>query len=117
MLIDVSYDCALKTLGGLMRERRQSLGMSLTLAAQAAGTSKGHLSHVEAGRDRPSRELVMFYEEHFNADGQIWTAYVDAITGPPASVTGSVELVRDDDEKRGGPLCQGVVRHLPLSNH
>jgi transcriptional regulator with XRE-family HTH domain len=78
----VSYDSALETLGALMRELRQAGGMSLTGTAQAAGTSKGHLSHVECGRDRPSWELVAFYEERFNADGQLWTAFVEVVAGP-----------------------------------
>jgi transcriptional regulator with XRE-family HTH domain len=82
MLVDVSHDSALITLGGTMRELRRAVGMSLTDAAQAAGTSKSHLSHVETGRDRPSWELVAFYEERFNADGQLWTAYIEAVAGP-----------------------------------
>ena len=65
-----------------MRELRQAVGMSLTGTAQAAGTSKSHLSHVERGRDRPSGELVAFYEERFNADGQLWTAYIEVVAGP-----------------------------------
>jgi len=82
MLVAVSHDSALITLGGLMRELRQAVGMSLTGTAQAAGTSKGHLSHVETGRDRPSWELVAFYEERFTADGQLWAAYIEAVAGP-----------------------------------
>jgi transcriptional regulator with XRE-family HTH domain len=72
---------ALQNLGALMRELRRAGGMSLTGAAQAAGTDKGHLSHVECGRDRPSWELVAFYEESFNADGQLWTAFIDVVAG------------------------------------
>jgi transcriptional regulator with XRE-family HTH domain len=78
----MSRDSAMETLGGLMRELRQAGGMSLTGTAQAAGTSKGHLSHVECGRDRPSWELVAFYEERFHADGQLWTAFIEAVAGP-----------------------------------
>lgn len=82
MLTGVSHDSALITLGGLMRELRQAAGMSLTGAAAATGTSKGHLSHVETGRDRPSWELVSFYEERFNADGQLWAVYIEVVAGP-----------------------------------
>lgn len=78
----MSQDSAQVTLGALMRELRRAGGMSLTGTAQAAGTSKSHLSHVESGRDRPSWELVAFYEEHFNADGQLWTAYIQVAAGP-----------------------------------
>jgi transcriptional regulator with XRE-family HTH domain len=77
----MSYDSALEILGALMRELRRADGMSLTATAQAAGTDKGHLSHVERGRDRPSRELVAFYEERFNADGQLWSAFVEVVAG------------------------------------
>jgi transcriptional regulator with XRE-family HTH domain len=65
-----------------MRELRRASDTSLTDTAQAAGTSKGHLSHVELGRDRPSWELVAFYEERFNADGQIWSAFTELVAGP-----------------------------------
>jgi len=82
MLTDVSHDSALMTLGGLMRELRQATGLSLTSCARAAGTSKSHLSHVETGRDRPSWELVSFYEKHFSADGQLWAVYIEAVAGP-----------------------------------
>ena len=84
ILVDVSHDSALKTLGALMRELRQAGGMSLTETAQAALTNKGHLSHVECGRDRPSPELVAFYEERFHADGQLWTAFIDLVAAPRA---------------------------------
>jgi transcriptional regulator with XRE-family HTH domain len=72
---------SMHNLGALMRELRQAGGMSLTGAAQAAGTGKSHLSHVECGRDRPSWELVAFYEERFNADGEIWTAFIEVVAG------------------------------------
>jgi len=73
---------AQQNLGALMRELRRAGGMSLASTAKAAGIDKGHLSHVEHGRDRPSRELVAFYEELFNADGQLWTAFIELVAGP-----------------------------------
>jgi transcriptional regulator with XRE-family HTH domain len=78
----VSRDSALDILGRLMRELREASGRSLTAAALGAGTSKGHLSNVERGRDRPSWELVMFYEDQFSADGQLWTVFAEATAGP-----------------------------------
>jgi transcriptional regulator with XRE-family HTH domain len=78
----MSRDRALEILGALMRELRRAGDMSLTATAQAAGTSKGHLSHVECGRDRPSWDLVAFYEERFNGDGQIWSAFIELVAGP-----------------------------------
>jgi transcriptional regulator with XRE-family HTH domain len=73
---------ALHNLGALMRELRRAGGMSLASTAEAVGTGKSHLSHVECGRDRPSWELVAFYEERFNADGQLWTAFIELVAGP-----------------------------------
>jgi transcriptional regulator with XRE-family HTH domain len=81
ILVRVSYAGALETLGALMRELRRAGGMSLTGAAEAAGTSKSHLSHVERGRDRPSAELVAFYEARFNADGQLWSTFIQVVAG------------------------------------
>jgi transcriptional regulator with XRE-family HTH domain len=78
----VSHDSALQILGALMRELRQAGQMSLAGTAQATGTSKSHLSHVENGRDRPSWELVAFYEERFNADGQLWATFIEVVAGP-----------------------------------
>jgi transcriptional regulator with XRE-family HTH domain len=78
----MSRDRALGILGALMRELRRASDMSLTATAQAAGTSKSHLSHVECGRDRPSWDLVAFYEQRFNADGQLWSAFIELVAGP-----------------------------------
>ncbi|HSZ40479.1 MAG TPA: NBR1-Ig-like domain-containing protein [Trebonia sp.] len=78
----MSRDGAQATLGALMRELREACGISLTSAAQASGASKSHLSHVECGRDRPNWEIVAFYEENFNADGQLWAAFVEVAAGP-----------------------------------
>jgi transcriptional regulator with XRE-family HTH domain len=92
ILDDVSHDSALRNLGNLMRELRQTGGMSLTGTAQATGSSKSHLSHVECGRDRPGWELVAFYEERFNADGQLWAAFIEVVTGPrPRQRSGSAD--------------------------
>lgn len=78
----MSRDSALVTLGSLMRELRLASHMSLTEIARATGTSKSHLSHVECGRDRPGWELVAFYEERFNAEGQLWTVFTELVAGP-----------------------------------
>jgi hypothetical protein len=31
---------------------------------------------------RPGWELVAFYEERFNADGQLWAVYIETVAGP-----------------------------------
>lgn len=37
--------------------------------AKAFGCSASHISRVEQGHNRPSRQLVLFYEETFDCDG------------------------------------------------
>jgi transcriptional regulator with XRE-family HTH domain len=65
-----------------MRFLRQAAGVSLEEVARALGTSKGHLSNAERGRDRPSLDIVAFYEDQFGADGQLWSTYVESLTSP-----------------------------------
>ena len=79
-------DGALETLGELLRLARKSSGTTLIEMARIAGVSKGHLSHVENGRDRPSRALVSTYEERFQTDGQLWSAYVEVCTSSQARI-------------------------------
>jgi transcriptional regulator with XRE-family HTH domain len=78
----MSRDGARATLGALMRELRQARGKNLTDTAQESGASKSHLSHVESGRDRPNWEIVAYYEENFDADGQLWAAFIEVAAGP-----------------------------------
>jgi transcriptional regulator with XRE-family HTH domain len=78
----VSRSGALETLGDLLRLARQGGGTSLIEMARVAGVSKGHLSHVENGRDRPSLRLVTLYEERFRADGQLLAAYLEVCMRP-----------------------------------
>lgn len=66
--------------GEIMRSLRAGAGLSLADAAQLLGVSKGHLSHVESGRDRPGVRLIERYEEVFRADGLLWSAYIAART-------------------------------------
>src|SRR5690348_10082282 len=58
---DVSQT-ALQHLGSRMRESRQAREISLTEMARRLGYTKSHLSSVENGLSRPSRELVERYE-------------------------------------------------------
>jgi transcriptional regulator with XRE-family HTH domain len=75
-------------LGQQLRYHRELNDVSLSDVAKALGKSVGHISNVEAGRDRPSWDVIAFYEEHFQADGALWTAFVDMQTGarPPQRV-------------------------------
>ena len=50
--------------GGLLREWRQRKRLSQLDLAVSAGVSTRHLSFVETGRSRPSRELVLHLAQH-----------------------------------------------------
>ncbi|MEV1116140.1 NBR1-Ig-like domain-containing protein [Actinosynnema sp. NPDC049800] len=69
-------------LGHQLRLVREAAGVRLADMAKQLGKSVGHLSNVEAGRDSASWDIVALYEERFRADGQLWTAYVEAQTSP-----------------------------------
>jgi hypothetical protein len=49
---------------------------------QTTGPERWPLSSVEAGRDSASWDVIALYEDRFDADGQLWTAYVEAQTSP-----------------------------------
>jgi len=58
-------------LGWTMRQFRRVAKRSGAELARAFGCSPSHISRVEHGTARPSRELVLFYEEQFEADGML----------------------------------------------
>jgi transcriptional regulator with XRE-family HTH domain len=62
-------------LGWTMRQVRRAYRWSGTETAKAFGCSPSHISRVEHGHARPTRELVRFYEEHFGADGQLFSLF------------------------------------------
>jgi transcriptional regulator with XRE-family HTH domain len=76
----MAWDKAFEALGQQLHYLREVAGVTLTEAARLLGTSKGYLSSVERGRDRPSARTVQFYEEEFGGDGQAWGLYVAALT-------------------------------------
>jgi transcriptional regulator with XRE-family HTH domain len=53
------------TIGNIVRQRRQTLGWSLTALAEAAGCSKAYVSAIENDRldNPPSRALLRRLEE------------------------------------------------------
>jgi transcriptional regulator with XRE-family HTH domain len=53
-------------LGPLLKEWRQRRHLSQLELASQAGVSSRHLSFVETGRSRPSRELVLHLAEHLD---------------------------------------------------
>lgn len=62
-------------LGWTMRQLRRVAGWSGARIAREFGCSASHISRVEHGTARPSRELVLFYEEAFGADGMLLSLF------------------------------------------
>jgi transcriptional regulator with XRE-family HTH domain len=56
-------------LGWTMQKLRMVHGDSVRTVASGFGCSASHISRVERGDTKPSRALVQFYEEKFEADG------------------------------------------------
>jgi transcriptional regulator with XRE-family HTH domain len=54
------------TVGALLRQWRHRRGLSQLALVGAAGVSARHLSFVETGRSRPSREMVLRLGEHLD---------------------------------------------------
>jgi transcriptional regulator with XRE-family HTH domain len=61
-------------LGWSMQKQRLVHGWSGKRVAEAFGCSASHISRVEKG-SRPSRELVQFYEDTFQADGLLLSLF------------------------------------------
>lgn len=80
MVGTMSRKSGLITLGQLMRSLRRAADVTLSEAARAVQASRGHLSHVEAGRDRPGWDIVAYYEEHFHGEGVLWSQFVAVST-------------------------------------
>jgi len=62
-------------LGWTMRQLRRVAKVSGAEVARRFGCSPSHISRVEHGTARPSRELVQFYEDTFEADGMLLSLF------------------------------------------
>jgi transcriptional regulator with XRE-family HTH domain len=62
-------------LGWTMQKSRMVHGWSGKQTAQAFGCHASHISRVEQGQTAPSRTLVQFYEETFEADGLLLSLF------------------------------------------
>jgi transcriptional regulator with XRE-family HTH domain len=62
-------------LGWSMQKLRIVNGWTGKQVAEAFGCSPSHISRVEAGSSKPSRELVQFYEQTFEADGLLLSLF------------------------------------------
>jgi transcriptional regulator with XRE-family HTH domain len=58
-----------------MRQMRRVAKQTLTQVAEEFGCSPSHLSRVERGGNAPTRSLVQFYEERFEADGLLLSLF------------------------------------------
>jgi transcriptional regulator with XRE-family HTH domain len=68
-------------LGWSMQKLRMVNGWTGKQVADAFGCSPSHISRVEQG-SKPSRELVQFYEDTFEADGLLMSMYEVAVHAP-----------------------------------
>jgi transcriptional regulator with XRE-family HTH domain len=55
-----------RPVGGLLRDWRQRQRLSQLELASTAGVSSRHLSFIETGRARPSREMILHLAEHLD---------------------------------------------------
>jgi transcriptional regulator with XRE-family HTH domain len=65
-----------------MQKLRQVNGITGKQVAEDFGCSPAHISRVEQGISKPSRELVQFYEDRFEADGLLLSLYEVAVHAP-----------------------------------
>jgi transcriptional regulator with XRE-family HTH domain len=65
-----------------MQKLRLIHGMSGKQVAEAFGCSPSHISRVEQGSAKPTRALVQFYEDTFEADGLLLSLFEVVETAP-----------------------------------
>ena len=58
-----------------MQKQRLVHGWTGKQVAEAYGCSPAHISRVEQGSSKPSRELVQLYEDTFQADGLLMSLF------------------------------------------
>jgi transcriptional regulator with XRE-family HTH domain len=66
-------------LGWTMQKLRIVHGATVRGTATEFGCSPSHISRVERGDTKPSRSLVLFYEERFEADGLLLSLFEVAV--------------------------------------
>jgi transcriptional regulator with XRE-family HTH domain len=65
-----------------MQKLRMVHGVTGKQVAEAFGCSPSHISRVEQGSSKPSRELVQFYEQTFQAEGLLLSMFEVADHAP-----------------------------------
>jgi transcriptional regulator with XRE-family HTH domain len=88
-------------LGWTMRELRHAAGWNARQTAKEFRCSPSHITRVELGQNRPSRELVEFYEQQFEADGLL------------RSLFEVVDHHAEQERRRAGGHKPPVIQKLP----
>ncbi|HET6738222.1 MAG TPA: NBR1-Ig-like domain-containing protein [Kribbella sp.] len=94
-----------------MRELREAAGMPLTRAASDSGWDKGHLSRVERGHTKPSRELIEWYDASFGAN----QALVNQLMELDAAVRAGRDMSQRDLRRHVQPVLLGGS--VPIDHH
>lgn len=98
-------------IGSRMRELREAAGVPLSRAAAESGWDKGHLSRVERGHTKPSRELTEWYDASFGA-GQ---SLVNQLTELDAAVRAGRDTSQRDLRRHVQPILLGGS--VPIDHH
>lgn len=69
-------------LGWSLQKQRLIHGQTGKQVAEAFGCSPAHISRVEQGSSKPSRALVQFYDDTFQADGLLMSLFEVAEAAP-----------------------------------
>src|SRR5262245_42934275 len=77
--------------GEELRKRRLAAGLSLTALAQLVHYSKGHLSKVERGIKKPSRDLVRLCDGRLCAGGALAGLAEGAAAGPEVNAVAGLD--------------------------
>ena len=101
-------------IGCRMRELREAAGVPLTRAATLSGWDKGHLSRVERGHTKPSRELIEWYDESFGAG----SALVNQLMELDAAVRAGKDTSMRDMRRRNSVLHPVLLGgSVPADHH
>jgi transcriptional regulator with XRE-family HTH domain len=110
-------------LGWTMRNLRRVYGWTETRVAEGFGCSISHISRVEHGRSKPSRELVQFYEDAFEAEGMLLSLFEAVAYAPEQNrrrfgghrprrikgIEGDATAFVDETIPQGTPMEPGTV--------
>jgi transcriptional regulator with XRE-family HTH domain len=84
-----------------MQKLRMVNGQTGKQVAESFGCSPSHISRVEQGSSKPSRELVQFYEDRFDGDGLLLSLFEVA------------EHAGEQERRRAGGRRSRLYRAVP----